>query len=297
MEKGKNNLFITEILSRAFNLCKDNIIEILKVIGIFITPALIIPIILVYTVFATVLFRFSTFYYSYPNSFFDWLDTSISFGVIITIFLVAIILGLISLFGSLVIMKVLDDANKGNEVSWRSATKYVWSKKWSALGLNILVFLMFFITIFVLIILFGIISLVTLGLGLILLIPLFIALMVVIPQLMLLFDSTLIVNDLNAIDSIRETFLLFKRGYFWSTIGRLAAISGIGIVAFIVLMLFDFIPFIGFILIIIGQYIISTYNYAYLNVFVLDRNKPNIDTFRTDDENNNSGDNLIDPII
>jgi len=297
MEQGKNNLFITEILSRAFNLCKDNIIEILKVIGIFITPALIIPIILVYTVFATVLFRFSTFYYSYPNSFFDWLDTSISFGVIITIFLVAIILGLISLFGSLVIMKVLDDANKGNEVSWRSATKYVWSKKWSALGLNILVFLMFFITIFVLIILFGIISLVTLGLGLILLIPLFIALMIVIPQLMLLFDSTLIVNDLNAIDSIRETFLLFKRGYFWSTIGRLAAISGIGIVAFIVLMLFDFIPFIGFILIIIGQYIISTYNYAYLNVFVLDRNKPNIDTFRTDDENNNSGDNLIDPII
>ena len=297
MEQRKNNLFITEILSRAFNLCIDNIIEILKVIGIFITPVLIIPIILVYTVFATMLFRVSTFYYAYPNSFFDWLDTSISFGVIITIFLVAIILGIINLFGSLVIIKVLDDANKGNEVSWRSATKYVWSKKWSALGLNILVFLMFFITIFVLIILFGIISLVTLGLGLILLIPLFIALMVVIPQLMLLFDSTLIVNDLNAIDSIRETFLLFKRGYFWSAIGRLAVISGIGVVAFIVLMLLDFIPFIGFILIMIGQYIIMTYNYAYLNVFVLDRNKHNIDTFRTDDGNNNSGDNLIDPII
>ena len=48
------------------------------------------------------------------------------------------------LYANGIITKILDDANKGNEVSWRFANKYVWKRKWSILGLNILVWLMTF---------------------------------------------------------------------------------------------------------------------------------------------------------
>lgn len=294
MEERKNNLFITEILSRAFNLCKDNFLEVLKAIGIFIAPALIIPLILGYTAFTTALISSSINYYSYSDSFVDSIAASIGAGSIIMFFFITIILGLSSLFGTLVITKILDDANKGNEVSWKSATKYVWDKKWSALGLNILVGLMLFVAIIALIILFGILSVVTLGIGLVILIPLALAIFVVIIPLVSLFNSTFLVNDLGAIDAMRETFLLFRKGYFWSTIGRLAAISGISIGAGIVLMIFDFIPFIGVIVTLFGQYVISSYVSAYLNVLVLDRTKPQVDNFSGND---NPGDSFIDPII
>ncbi|MGN0026650.1 MAG: hypothetical protein ACI33I_06580, partial [Clostridium sp.] len=103
-----------------------------------------------------------------------------------------------------------------------------------------------------------------------------------------------LVRDLGVIDSIRETFLLFRRGYFWSTIGKLSAISGIIFGLAIVMGILSLIPVIGEIIGIIGGYAIGIYLIAYINVFVLDRNKPNIDSFGGD---NNSGENLIDPII
>ncbi|MDV4150797.1 hypothetical protein R0131_08120 [Clostridium sp. AL.422] len=293
MEERKSNLLITEIISRSFNLCTSNFLEILKVIGIFIAPALILPIILFSTLVATILLGTSMYY---TNSFLDTMITSIGVGTIVLIFLISIISGILSGFGYLVITKILDDANKGNEVSWKSATKYVWNKKWSALGLNILVWLMFVIGMIVLMILMGILSVVTLGIATIILIPLFIAILMVAGPLASLFNSTFLVNELDAIDSIRETFLLFRKGYFWSTIGRLAALSGILIGVWLLLLLLSFIPLIGFIVIIIAQIVIAIYVSAYLNVFVLDRTKPSIDNFGGDYLNENSDDNFIDPI-
>ncbi len=291
MEQRKNNLFITEILSRAFNLCIDNFVEILKVLGIFIAPALIVPIILFSTIFATVAIGSSI--YSYSSSYIDSIFATLGIGTILIFMLIFLAVGIIALFGSLVIIKLLDDANKGNEVSWKSATRYVWNKKWGALGLNILVYLMFILAIIVLMILFLILSFITLGIGLIILIPLFIAIIVVASPLLYLFNSTFLVRDLGITDSIRETFLLFRKGYFWSTIGRLAAISGISIGCGVVLALFQLIPIIGIVVATIGQYIVLSYVSAYLNIFVLDRSKPDIDDFGGNDI---LGDSFIDPI-
>ena len=83
--------------------------------------------------------------------------------------------------------------------------------------------------------------------------PLFFAIIVVMSPLIYLFNSTFLVNDLGATDSIREIFLLFRKGYFWSTIGKLAAISGISILVGMILMIFQFIPVIGFIIALVGQ--------------------------------------------
>ena len=297
MEERKNNLFVTEILSRSFNLCVDNFLEILKAIGIFIAPALIMPLILFYTIFATALLGSSIMYsysYSYPNSFLESIFAGMGVGTILGIILLSIILGLLYLFGYLVIIKVLDDANKGNEVSWRSATSYVWDRKWKALGLNIIVWLMILVSLIVLSILFLILSVLTLGIGLVIFIPLLFVIILLLTPSMNLFNSTFLINDLGVMDSIRETFLLFKKGYFWSTIGRIAAIAGIFFGVMILLGIFDFIPFIGNLIVIVGQCVITVYMTAYINIFVLDRNKPNIDSFGG---NENSGDNFIDPII
>ncbi len=297
MEERKNNLFVTEILSRSFNLCVDNFLEILKAIGIFIAPALIMPLILFYTIFATALLGSSIMYsysYSYPNSFLESIFAGMGVGTILGIILLSIILGLLYLFGYLVIIKVLDDANKGNEVSWRLATSYVWDRKWKALGLNIIVWLMIFVSLIVLSILFLILSVLTLGIGLVIFIPLLFVIILLLTPSMNLFNSTFLINDLGVMDSIRETFLLFKKGYFWSTIGRIAAIAGIFFGVMILLGMFDFIPFIGNLIVIVGQCVITVYMTAYINIFVLDRNKPNIDSFGG---NENSGDNFIDPII
>ncbi|MCF0147819.1 MAG: hypothetical protein HUJ77_05415 [Clostridium sp.] len=295
MEIRKNNLRITEILSRAFDLCVDNFLEFLKAIGIFMAPAIILPLILFYTVFATAFISSSFLYsYSYTDSALDRVFTGLGIGTVVTIMVLSLILGIISLFGSLVIIKISDDANKGNEVSWRSATRYVWDRKWRALGLNILVWLMIMALMIALIILFIILTIITLGLGLIILIPLFFGILLIITPSMTLFNSTFLINDLSVTDSIRETFLLFRKGYFWSTIGRIAAISGILFIVVIISAILDFIPFLGTIIMSLGSCAASVYMSAYISIFVLDRNQPNVDNFGGND---NSDNGFIDPII
>lgn len=294
MEERKKNLFVTEILSRAFNLCIDNFLEFLKAIGIFMAPAIILPLILFYTVFATAFIGSSFYSYSYPNSALDRMFAGIGIGTIIGITLLSFILGLLSLFGGLVIIKMSDDANRGNEVSWRSATSYVWDRKWRALGLNILVWLMIIVALIGVGVLFIILSLITLGLGIIILVPLFFGILLILAPSMTLFNSTFLINDLNVMDSIRETFLLFRKGYFWSTIGRIAAISGILFAVVIISGILDFIPFLGSIIMSVGSCAISVYMSAYISIFVLDRNQPNIDSFGGND---NSDNGFIDPII
>ena len=59
------------------------------------------------------------------------------------------------------------------------------------------------------------------------------------------------------------------------------------------LALFQLIPIIGIVVATIGQYIVLSYVSAYLNIFVLDRSKPDIDNFGGNDM---LGDSFIDPI-
>ena len=296
METRKNNLFISDILSRSFNLCKDNFIEIIKAIAVFLLPVTIIQNIIDKDKVVT--FDFSDKFYKVAINqdpyYLEKIINNIDFGGIAMLILVGFIISIVSFFGYLVIMKIVDYADKNEDVSWISAIKYVWKKKWSLLGLNILFYIMLIAGTIAFTILSIMIALITLGIGLILIIPLWIFVFLVLLPSTYLFNSTMLVRDLGVIDSIRETFLLFRRGYFWSTIGKLSAISGIVFGLAIVMGILSLIPVIGEIIGIIGGYAIAIYLIAYINVFVLDRNKPNIDSFGGD---NNSGENLIDPII
>ena len=289
MEQRRSQLRISEILSRAFNLCTNNFLELLKVIGIFMIPAMIIPIIIGATLAMGAFLSMSIYSSNLDRNF-----GAIGIGTILLIIVMAIISGFISLFATLVNTKILDDANKGNVVSWKSATRYVWNRVWSAIGLNILAWFMFLGVILVLVFLVIILSLITLGIGAFIVIPCAIAIIVIISPFIKLFNSIFIVNDLGVIDSIREAFLLFKKGYFWSTIGKLAAISGIYIGVIIVLWIFELLPFIGFIIAILGQVIMNIYVISYLNILVLDRIGSKDNLFRNNDD---SGNSFIDPII
>lgn len=284
MEERRNQISISEMLSRAFDLCKTNILEILKVVGIFVVPAMIIPIVVFATLAMTVFFSISI----YSGSGLDRVFGALGVGSILLIIVLIALAAIVSLFGTLIITKILDDANKGNQVSWKSATVYVWNRIWSIIGLNILVWLILFGTLFSVVVLSGVLIIVTFGIGAIIAIPFLVAVIVMVIPLSSLFNSMFIVNELGVTESIKETFLLFKKGYFWSTIGKLAAISGIYIGVSIVLGIFQVVPAIGFIVTIIGRIIVSIYTICYLNIFVLDRMRPNDNLF---------GNNFIDPII
>lgn len=266
MEEQKTYLSVSEMLARAFNLCKNSALEILKAIGIFIVPTIIVLIgIIVGATFSSII------NISYSYSYFDEAIPLIGAGTILLIILVSLMASLLILYANGIITKILDDANKGKEISWRSANRYVWQKKWSILGLNILVWLMAFAFAVVIILLTILLSFLTIGIGLIILIPLLIAIFIVVAPLTTLFNSMLIVRDLTITEAIAETFMLFKKGYFWSTIGRLAGISGITIGLGIVLGILELIPFLGIVLAIIGQFVIQAYTMSYLNILALDR--------------------------
>ncbi|MDY4606040.1 hypothetical protein [Clostridium tertium] len=282
MEERKIHLSVSEMLSRAFNLCKNNVLEILKVIGIFIVPTIVVLFGVIIGIVFSSLINIS-YSYSYSYSYFDEAIPFIGIGTIFVIILIALISSVLMLYANGIITKILDDANKGNEVSWRSANKYVWKRKWSILGLNILVWLMTFAFVVVIALLTMLLALLTVGIGLIILIPLIIAIIVILTPLTSLFTSMLIVRDLTITETIGETFMLFKKGYFWSTIGKLAAISGITIGIGLVLAIIQVIPLVGIVIAIIGQYSIQAYTISYLNILSLDRS--------------NIVENFIDPIM
>ena len=298
MNERRNNLYISDILSRAFSLCKENFIEVIKAAGVFILPVIIIQ--LVFT--KMMLTDITNVFLNpeiYSNSY--YMESTINntnLGTTILGFLLYLVIIVLSLFGYLVITKILDYANKGEDVNWITATKYVWKKKWSLLGLNILVYIMFIVAVIAFMLLSFLIALITLGIGFIIIIPLYLALFIIAIPLMYAFNSVMLVKDLGITDSIRETFLLFRKGYFWSTVGKFSAISGIMVGLSIAIIIINLIisvltPIIGFILLMLTSYIIGLYFIAYLNVFVLDRTKTDIDNFG----NNNIDDNFIDPII
>jgi len=268
--RNYNKLSVSEILSRSFNILKDNILDILKVVGIYIVPTTIVLFGLIFGVLITSFLRFA-----FMSSYLDIDDVfgMMSFGSVFLVFILAIISSLILSYANSIIIKIIDDANKGNQVSFKSANSYVWQRKWRVVGLNVLVYLILTFSILIFFVLGILISALTLGIGLIIFIPAMIAIGVIVTPLTSVFNSMLIVNDISITDAIRETFLLFRKGYFWSTVGYISAISGITIGVGILLLLLSSIPFLGFFIMIIGQFLIQIYLFAYTTVYVLDRTK------------------------
>lgn len=268
--RNYNKLSVSEILSRSFNILNDNILNILKVVGIYIVPTTVVLSTIIFGVFITSFLRFA-----FMSSYLDIDDVfgMMSFGSVFLVFISGIISSLILAYANSIIIKIIDDANKGNEVSFKSANSYVWQRKWRVVGLNVLVYLILTFSILIFVVLGLLISALTLGIGLIVFIPAMIAIGIIVTPLMSVFNSMLIVNDINITDAIRETFLLFRKGYFWSTIGYISAISGITIGVGILIVLLSAIPFLGFFITIIGQFLIQLYLFAYTTIYVLDRTK------------------------
>lgn len=120
MEERKSYLSVSEILSKAFNISKDNILEILKVIGIFIVPTVLILVGIIVGIIFSGMINMS---YSYSYNYLENTVPFIGFGsVLISIFL-AIISSIIIMYAEAIIVKILDDANRGKEVSWRTANR------------------------------------------------------------------------------------------------------------------------------------------------------------------------------
>lgn len=266
----KNNVTITDMLSRAFYLCKNNFLEILKVIGIYIIPSIVILVIALISLFSGI---FISMMFTSLSSYQNIISSTIGVGSILLMIIIIFIITLISGFGSLVIAKILDEANKENKITWKDATKYVWNKKWAALGLNILIFLMTFSFFIVVVFLTVLISVITFGIGALIMIPLMIGSFLIVSPFSALINAMFIVRDLSVTQSIGEAFSVFSKGSFWRSIGVLASIGGIIAIAAIVLYALQSIPILGFFIGILGQPLIGAYMFAYLNIFSFDGNK------------------------
>lgn len=268
--ESKNNITITEMLSRAFYLLKNNFLEVLKVIGIYTIPSIIVLGIAFISLFSGV---FISMMFKSMSSYENIISSAIGGGSILLMMIIIFIISLISGFGNLVIAKILDEANKENKITWKEATRYVWNKKWSALWLNILIFLMTSLFFIVIIFLTIFISVITFGFGAIIMVPLMIATFLIISPFSSLMNSMFIVRDLNATKSIGEAFSIFNKGSFFRSIGVLASIGAISIISAIVIYALQGIPLLGFFIGILGQSLISAYTFAYLNIYSFDRIK------------------------
>lgn len=274
MEENRSYLSVSELLSRSFHLLKDNILEVLKVIAIFIIPSLLVIGGLVGVFVAGSIFSgFMGLSYGFSSSNYYNSVPSIGLGAILLIFVFILLLSIVLMYANAIIVKILDDANKGNEVNWRTANRYVWERKWSVIGLNILVGLMLVALVIAMCIIVWLLVSLTNGIILIILVPLILGIIFIISPINMVFTSELIVRDLSVTDAIGEGFALFKGGYFWSTVGKLAAITGVMIGIAIVLAVFELIPVLGFIVSLLGQFIIQSYAISYINVFVYNRSE------------------------
>ncbi|GAB6168773.1 hypothetical protein JCM1393_12330 [Clostridium carnis] len=255
MELGKRRLTIGEILSKALDLFTQNWVELLKIIGVFAVPIVVLIIIAIGTgVGISVVSSYSY----YDDLSYLLANVTAIFGIMIIILLIS----LICMYCNFAVIKFLNDANNGVEATWKNSLKYVWNKKWSILGLTILVALMGMAFSIIMIISVIIITLLTLGIGLVLVIPALIAIAIIIAPINLLFSVMLVVRDLSVTEAISETFRLFRKGFFWRTIGKMAAIGGVTAIAGLVLVIFEFIPFIGVIITLVGSLVIQAYTIA-----------------------------------
>ena len=173
--KSQSKLKLGEIISKSFKLVVDNALEILKITGIFLVPVFLVIIgLLVALIFALIGIIGTGIYGASSDElilvFFKMIIPLLIFTVLI------MVVSLVSYFGYGIIIKVLGDRYKGEDTGWKDSMKYVWEKKWSLIGMNLLILLISFVAYIVIMIVSGILTAVTFGIGLIIIFPILIAL-------------------------------------------------------------------------------------------------------------------------
>ncbi|MBU3105967.1 hypothetical protein [Clostridium gasigenes] len=274
--KSQSKLKLGEIISKSFKLVVDNALEILKITGIFLVPVFLVIIGLLVALIIALIGIIGTGIYGASSDelilvFFKMIIPLLTFTVLI------MVVSLVSYFGYGIIIKVLGDRYKGQDTGWKDSMKYVWAKKWSLIGMNLLILLISFVSYIVIMILSGILTVVTFGIGLIIIVPILIALSVIVTAVFMLFNSMLITKDLRAMDAIKQTFRLFKKGSFWGMIGKCAALSGITNLAILAIVLLAMVPLLGVIvaiLAIVGQVYVQSFLIAACNIIVIEDMEP-----------------------
>ena len=273
VNKSQSKFKLGEIISSSFKLVVDNALEILKIMGIFLVPVFIV---LFALTVALVIEMFGVLgmgmYESSPDAL-----MLVGFKMIIPLLIftiLMIVVSLLSYFGYGIIIKVLGDRYKGQDTGWKDSMKYVWEKKWSLIGMNLIILLIFFVAYILIILVGGLLAVVTFGIGLILILPIVIALAIIVPAVFMLFNSMLIIKDLSAMDAIKQTLRLFNKGSFWSMIGKCAALSGITILIEIPLILVAMIPILGFVVVLIGQVYVQSFLMSACNIIVIEDMEP-----------------------
>ncbi|MBQ6820398.1 MAG: hypothetical protein IJO26_03770 [Clostridium sp.] len=281
----KREMKSVEIVSRAYNLCVNNWSSILKVALIFIIPASIISIIfsnifinkgleeLLYNEFLIMDSSYYTglSYYSEEEYIFRLLYEVLKLSLFASI--VSIIMSIFIWFGGLVISKILGDANQNKEVNWIEAIKYIWSKKWGLIGLNLLTnvaIALIYVVVLVAIVVTGII---TLGIALIMTIPSLIVIMFVLMPIMNYLNSMYIINNVKIGEAIGKVLSLFKGRYFGQTVAVSSTISAIMLAIGLASGIFALIPIVGYASTIVLQVIAIVFTYACSIVFIFDRTK------------------------
>ncbi|MBU3109753.1 hypothetical protein [Clostridium gasigenes] len=274
--KSQSKLKLGEIISKSFKLVVNNALEILKITGIFLVPVFLVIIgLLVALIFALIGIIGTGIYRSSPDElilvFFKMIIPLLIFTILV------MVVSLVSYFGYGIIIKVLGDRYKGQDTGWKDSMKYVWEKKWSLIGMNLLILLISFVAYIVIMIVSSILTAVTFGIGLIIIFPILIALAVIVSAVFMLFNSMLITKDLRAMDAIKQTFRLFKKGSFWRMIGKCAALSGITNLAILAIVLLAMVPLLGVIvaiLAIVGQVYVQSFLIAACNIIVIEDMEP-----------------------
>ncbi|MGL5353690.1 MAG: hypothetical protein ACRDA5_10235 [Clostridium sp.] len=282
MDTTKSKSTLGEIISNAFSLVTHNALEILKVTGIFLVPALIGMVILMSVTLVGMIGTFIPVLNSISNNqletgYIDTIDPELITNLlpkmvlpIILLVVISILISFVSYFAYGIIIKILGDRYCDEETGWKYSMKYVWSKKWSLIGMNLLVILILLLVYTVLALLLGLLAITTKGIGFIIIIPIVIIWALIMPVMILLFNSMLIIKDLRAIDAIGQTFGLFKFGGFWRMVGKCLALGGLSILMAIPVLLLAIIPFVGIIAIMIGQVYIQSFVMAACNIIVID---------------------------
>lgn len=282
MDTTKSKSTLGEIISNSFSLVTHNALEILKVIGIFLVPAFIAMFICIFVAIIAMIGSIIPTLNTISNNPLsdEYIDSIISGQIIellpkmilpiILLIVITILISFVSYFAYGIIIKMLGDRYCDEETSWKYSMKYVWGKKWSLIGMNLLVILILLVVYIVLVIILGLLTIITKGLGVIILIPFVFVWVLMIPVMIILFNSMLIIKDLRAIDAIGQTFGLFKFGGFWRMVGKCLALGGLTILMSIPVLLLGIIPFVGIIAIMIGQVYVQSFLMAACNIIVID---------------------------
>lgn len=279
MENNKSRITLSEIISISFKLVSNNALEILKIIGIFMVPVFVLIVLLTTSFIFSMIIGFEPFINMSQVEIQNQIPI-ISLNMIIPFigYIIAIlIVSFLFYFGYAIIIKLLSDKHLGKDTNWKYSMKYIWQKKWSLIGMNLLVGIVLALVYILIAILFGGVTILTFGVGLIIMIPLILAFVAVVPTMVTLFNSMLVIENLRVMDAIKKTLKIFRKGNFWIIIGRCAIITVLSMVIGLLTSILAIVPIFGFIVILISGVYIQSFVIAASNTIVIEEIQNNND--------------------